>query len=458
MAFTATRLIAANKNMLPLISRFWHRAFLEQRPSLSLGLFRLAVAWTVGAHIIPSFFLMQDNYLSTAFKTQNTSFFPMPILRLVAASPDWVVWGWVFIFLTALASFALGFFSQASAIVMTLGCYYFYALNNYHIGTLSFDILLVTLFLMCITRYPGDFLSLDSLRRGKLHSYSRLRPFFVQRLLQLQLAWTFWFTALSKVTAQGNWLSDNPYYYLMHYPQVGVVRDFAGRGWLAQHPQLCHALGVTLLGFEFGIPFLWFMPPPARAVGITLGILFQLMLWITLHVPTIFLFLFPPMMLLFIPPEKLVAAIEARQERHALAGRALLLYDGNCGFCLESVKRLRVLDIFGWVDPLNFHKQPDLSKIHPVLTSQRCRSEMVLIEPNGRLSGGFDTFARLTHHLPTLWVLAPFVHLPGASWVGRRAYQWIAAHRYLLHRNPVCTSNQCALPVEATTAAPISNN
>ena len=70
------------------VRQWWHRAFLEKRPSLMLGLFRLAVAFTVGAHMIPSFFHMEDNFLSTAFKTQNPSFFPLWILRLVARSPE----------------------------------------------------------------------------------------------------------------------------------------------------------------------------------------------------------------------------------------------------------------------------------------------------------------------------------------------------------------------------------
>ena len=423
----------------------WSRAFLERRPSLSLGLLRLAVAWTVGAHAIPSFFHMHDNYLSTAFKTQNYWFFPVPILQLVAASPDWIVWLWVWIFCLSLAAFTVGLFSQASCIIMTLSCYCFYALNNYHIGTLSFDILLVTLFLMCVTGYHGDFLSFDSLRRGKPHTYKRLRPFFVQRLLQLQLAWTFWFTALSKITAGGNWLTDNPYYYLMRYPAIGVVRDFPLRSAIAQHPHLCYGLGVTCLCFELSIPFLWFVPR-TRPVGIALGIAFQLMLWITLHVPTIFLFLFPALMLLFISPERLVQWIEARQERHALSDRGALLYDGQCGFCLESVKRLRVLDVFGWIDPLNFHTQPDLTKLNPALPPERCRSEMILIEPNGRVSGGFKAFARMTRRLPTLWPLAPLVSLPGVPWVGARAYRWVAAHRHLLHRGPICKSNQCGVP------------
>ncbi len=427
-----------------VFSSWWHAAFLARRPSISLGLFRLAVAFTVGAHMIPSLFQMADNYLATAFKTKNLWFFPVPILRLVDASPDGVVWAFVWLFGLSLAAFTIGWYSQASGILMTLSCYYFYALNNYHIGTLSFDILLVTLFLMCVTNYPGDFLSVDSLRRGKSAPHKRLRPFFVQRLLQLQLACTFWCTALSKVTAGGNWLTDNPYYYLMRYPAIGVVRDFPLRAWLGQHPSLCYSLGLSLILFEFALPFLLFIPA-TRPCALVLGIAFQVMLWLTLHVPTIFLFLFPPLMLLFVAPERLVAWIERRQEANAARGRALLLYDGQCGFCLESVKRLRIVDLFGWLDPLDFHAQPDLARLHPALTPERCRSEMMLLEPTGRLSGGFDAFARLTRKLPLLMGLAPAVHLPGAAWIGRRVYRWVARNRLLLHRNPACASNQCGL-------------
>ena len=205
------------------IAQLWRRAFLERRPSLSLGLFRLAEAFTVGCHMVPSFCQMEENYLSTAFKTQNTSFFPPWILRSVERSPDWLIWAMVWIFAVSLTTFTLGLSSQASGLLLTLSCYYFYALNHYHIGTLSFDILLVTLVLMCVTNFPGDVLSLDSLRRGKDRPYRRLRPYVIQRLLQLQLAWIFWYTALSKThfvppgaPLRGNWLTENPYAILMH--------------------------------------------------------------------------------------------------------------------------------------------------------------------------------------------------------------------------------------------------
>ncbi len=428
---------------LRLYWRFGH-SFLERRPSLSLGLFRFAVAFTVGCHVIPSFCYMADNYLPTAFKTQNYSFFPIGLLRLVESSPPWVIWGFMWLCLCALITFTIGLYTQLSCILLTLSCYYFSALNNYHIGTLSFDILLVTLVLMCASPYPGDFLSLDSLRRGKPAPYKRLRPFFIQRLLQLQLAWTYWYTALYKITAHGNWLTQNPYCALMHYPPIGVVRDFPMRAFLAQHPPLCYGFGVLLVIFETLTPTLWLIPQ-TRIIGIGLGWAFHLMLWITLHVPTIFLFLFPPMMLLFVEPERWVHWIESRQAAQAAAGRAVLLYDGQCGFCLESVKRLRILDLFGWVDPLDVHQQPDLPKLHPSLTPQRCEREMVLIEPTGRLSGGFDAFRQMAPHLPMVWPILPLFWLPGARHIGRAIYRWIAANRLLWGRAQSCETNQCHL-------------
>ena len=65
------------------------------------------------------------------------------------------------------------------------------------------------------------------------------------------------------------------------------------------------------------------------------------------------------------------------------------------------------------------------------------------VEP---ISGGFGAFAQLCCRLPLLWWLVPLVCLPGAGWVGSRIYRWVSTHRYLLHRNPVCNTNQCALP------------
>jgi hypothetical protein len=166
---------------------WWSRFFLSERPSLSLSIFRVAVAATVGLHVIPTFFQMGDNYLSASFREYNPSFFPVRVLMWVDRSPDWLVWSMMAVFLVAWLAFFLGLFTQPSGIVMDFGCYYFYARNSLHIGTLSYDILLVTVFLTVVTSYPGDSFSLDSLIRGDPEPWRRRRPFFIQRLLQIQM-------------------------------------------------------------------------------------------------------------------------------------------------------------------------------------------------------------------------------------------------------------------------------
>lgn len=427
----------------------WFRTFLQERPSVSLSLFRVAVAITVGCHIIPSLFQLADNYLATSFREYNGSFFPLWALRAVDAGPDWVVWAFVWLFAFSWGSFLVGFRTQLAAIVMTASCYFFYARNSLHIGTLSFDILLVTLSLVWVVPYYGDWLSVDAFLRGQATGYATRRPFFIQRLLQLQITWTFWYTCLSKITAGGNWLTDLPYYYLMHYPPLGVVRHFPGREFLAAHPAWCQAIQVGVIICELVMPLLWWFRR-TRVVGLVLGVTFQWLLLMTLHVPTIFFFLFPAQMMLFIEPERVVAWIERQREQQMSRGRATLLFDGQCGFCQASVKRLLALDLFGYLNPVDFHTVPNVAALHPRLSPERCKSRMQLIEPKGRLSEGFFSVRNMSLRMPLLWPLAPLLWLPGMGRLGQRAYDWVAARRFLFHRRPACATNQCTVIEHAT--------
>lgn len=287
-----------------IIARVWHQAFLDERPAVALGFFRVAVALTVGLHVIPTFLPLADIYLHTAFKEYNPSFFPIGVLAWVQKSPDWLVVSIVGGFLLFWVSFLVGFRAQISCILLNLCCYYFYALNSLHIGTLSWDILLVTMFLMCVTGYHGDYFSVDAwLRRRRGAEEPPPRPFFIQRLLQLQIAWNYFYTGLYKITAEGNWLTDNPMYYLFNYPPEGVTKHFPLREFLASQPDLCYWIGIAVIVMEMSLPFLWFIPR-TRYGAIAVGWVFHVLLLVTLHVPTIFLFLFPPQMLLFVPTER----------------------------------------------------------------------------------------------------------------------------------------------------------
>lgn len=412
------------------ISPLWETWFLEERPSVSLSLFRFAAAWTVGLHIFPTLLHMGDNYLRTAFKEYNPSFFPIPVLIWVDHNPDWLVWAMAGLFTASWFSFLIGLRTRMSGILMMLGCYYFYARNSLHIGTLSYDILLPTLFLTLATAYPGDSFSVDSFLSGDPEPFRKKRPIFVQRLLQLQVAQTFFFTGLCKWSAGGNWLTDNPYYYLMNNPPTGVIKDFPFRSFLAVHPGLCYKIGLAVIGMEMSLWF-WLFWRKTRPYAVAIGILFHFLLLFTMHVPTIFFFLFPPQLLLFIDPEKIVAWIDSRRGRWAIKGRDRLLYDGDCCFCVKAVARVQALDPTGRLEPVNF-RAADLKALDPRLSSEVCEARIQLLERGGRLSEGFDAFRRLTLRLPLMWPAAPVMNLPGMRYVGIPLYDWIARIRFEL--------------------------
>ena len=427
------------------MKNMWNRLFLEERPSIGLAFFRIFVALTVGLHVLPSFVPLADAYLSTAFKTLNGNFFTPGVLELVAKSPDWLVVVFVWGFIITWLCFLFGLFSQVSCILMTACCYYFYALNDFHIGTLSWDILLVTLFLMCLTPYHGDYFSIDALRRGDAQAYRRTRPFFLQRLLQMQIASTFFYTALYKVTAEGNWLKGNPLYYLMNYPPDGVTKTFLIKDWMAVHPGFCYAVGILIIITEFSMPFLLFIPRTRRS-AIVLGCLFHILLVLTLDVPAIFFFLFPAQLLLFINPYKILAWIEAKRKISDLSPKTKVVYDGDCGFCLASVNALRVMDLFG---KLEYMGEKALSQMYVIdaggfgATFSRFGNVQ-----NGEgapktsagvsLYAGFYAFRRLCWILPMMVPFVVLFYFPGAGLVGPWVYRWVARNRFLFHGNSHC--------------------
>ena len=426
--------------------KIWHRLFLEERPSISLSLFRIAVALTTGFHVLPTFCHLDDNYFQTAFKSLNFNFFTPEVVRWVQQSPDWLVVIFAGIFCVFWFFFLIGLWSQMSCLIMTLSGYYFYALNAFHIGTLSWDILLVTLFLMCLTPYHGDYFSVDCFLRGNENAYQRRRPFFIQRFLQMQIAFTYFYTALYKITAEGNWLTGNPIYFLMNTPHPGVVKYFLVRDFLVDKPEACYWIGVSIVVIELSMAFLLFYPK-TRISAIYLGFFFHILLILTLDVPAIFFFLFPPQLLLFINPEHVLTWIERKrlfnQERRSANTSPLLIYDGNCQFCVASVQKLKMMDLFAALKFVDFHQVSDLKNLHPELTKDLVMSQLYLVEPDGKLYGGFGAFRRLCFVMPMLYPVIPVFYFPGMGILGPIVYRFMAKNRYLFHFNKTCQNNAC---------------
>ncbi len=115
--------------------------------------------------------------------------------------------------------------------------------------------------------------------------------------------------------------------------------------------------------------------------------------------------------------------------------RGVLLYDGDCGLCLNAV---RVLQRAGGRHAFEYFPFQDASSFMLAhgLDRQRLEQELHLITPEGRVLRGFFAVRRAGWAAPLLWPVALLLSMPGMSWPGRLAYRLVATNRHRL--SPKC--------------------
>jgi predicted DCC family thiol-disulfide oxidoreductase YuxK len=128
---------------------------------------------------------------------------------------------------------------------------------------------------------------------------------------------------------------------------------------------------------------------------------------------------------------------------------ALLLYDGECPLCQRSVAILKKLDWFKKIEYQNCRLVDQLPQTDPPLVPQRLLEEMHLVPRKGRpIYHGFGAFRWMAWRMPLLWLIAPFLYLPGVPWLGNRVYLWVARNRFKL---VPCQDNACAITPKSST-------
>lgn len=116
--------------------------------------------------------------------------------------------------------------------------------------------------------------------------------------------------------------------------------------------------------------------------------------------------------------------------------RGVLIYDGDCGLCLKSVRVLQRAGVRNAFDYLLFQYASSLVLAHG-LDRQRLEQELHLITPEGKVLRGFFAVRRACWATPLLWPVALVLSVPGMSWPGRLAYRLVATNRRRL-------SQECA--------------
>lgn len=124
--------------------------------------------------------------------------------------------------------------------------------------------------------------------------------------------------------------------------------------------------------------------------------------------------------------------------------KARVLYDGDCAFCRKSVGLLQRLDWLGKLEYVNVRDRSQPILQEPLIAAAPLLEQMhVLPAAGGALYGGYRAIRFLAWRLPLCWPIAPFLYLPGMTWLGQKIYLWIARNRFQIIP---CEHGACSVP------------
>ena len=111
--------------------------------------------------------------------------------------------------------------------------------------------------------------------------------------------------------------------------------------------------------------------------------------------------------------------------------KARVLYDGECAFCCKSVELLKKLDWLSKLDFVNVRDETLLFLKEPPVAGAPLLEQMHVLTSDGQhLFGGYRAVRWLAWRLPLTWIAAPFLYLPGMTFLGQKFYLWIARNRF----------------------------
>ena len=124
--------------------------------------------------------------------------------------------------------------------------------------------------------------------------------------------------------------------------------------------------------------------------------------------------------------------------------KARVLYDGDLAFCCKSVELLKKLDWLGKLEFVNVRDRSQPIMSEPLIAAAPLLEQMhVLPKDGGTLYGGYRAIRFIAWRLPLTFLAAPFLYLPGMTWLGQKIYLWIARNRFKIIP---CEHGVCTLP------------
>jgi predicted DCC family thiol-disulfide oxidoreductase YuxK len=132
------------------------------------------------------------------------------------------------------------------------------------------------------------------------------------------------------------------------------------------------------------------------------------------------------------------ATLPAREHR---PDAELVIYDGQCRFCLSQMRLLHATDLTRRLAFLSLHDSA-CNALLPEMSVEQRMEAMIVLGRDGRRHAGARAVRYLSRRLPALWILAPLLHIPGSLPFWENVYGRIARVRYRFGRVD-CDSGAC---------------
>lgn len=122
----------------------------------------------------------------------------------------------------------------------------------------------------------------------------------------------------------------------------------------------------------------------------------------------------------------------------------VVIYDGHCRICTGQVRRLSCWDGGKRLAYLSLHDR-QVGRRYSDLTHDALMKELYVVDQAGGRHAGVAAVRYLSRRLPTLWWLAPLLHIPGSLPLWNWLYQQIAKRRYRFGTLGTCDDEACRL-------------
>jgi len=268
----------------------------------------------------------------------------------------------------------------------------------------------------------GDAFSLDNLIRAFREDWRvtgfapKLSAPWAQRWYQLQLTFVYCHTFFAKLSGK-HWVDGWAVYFASRYDDcqrfmLPIIYD---------NPFTVKLLSWYTLVIEFLLwTFVWFRD---TRYWILLGGLFlHFGIETTMNLP-LFEWIFMSSYLAFVYPEDLTRVMDVIKVKvHKYFGEPVILaFDGHDGSAVCAAGVLHRMDIFGFMNLIDFRGQEFASRSSEL---DGAVHRLYLENKEGWLTS-FVALQWMALRLPLLWFLLAFLYIPPLSWLGRIACDWL---------------------------------